>query len=89
MWPFKPKNCPLCGLPYKKLAKADEWYTGGWVSGDGVKVPLQGHARYENGRMLSYEFEWQDLYEKYGEAAFDIDLGLMPEQILVCGCTAK
>jgi len=91
MWPLKrkPKKCPLCGLPYKRATKIEEWCTGGWVSGDGENVPLLGHATYEGGQMLCYEFEWQDLYGKYGEAAFDINLGLMPEQILVCGCSTK
>ncbi len=88
MWPFK-RRCPLCGLPYRKLAKVEEHYTGGWVSGDGQKVPLLGHATYEGGQILSYEFKWQDIYKKHGEAAFDINLGLMPKQILVCGCSAK
>ncbi len=91
MWPLKrkPKKCPLCGLPYKQLAKVREWYTGGWLSGDGKEVPLLGHAEYEDGRILNYEWEWRNLYEEYGEAAFEIDLKLMPKQVLVCGCAAK
>ena len=87
----KPKKCPQCGLPYKKLVNVHEWYTGGWVSGgdNPQRVPLEGHAEYEDGRMLHYEFPWQDLREKYGEEAFNINLGLMPEHILICGCGAK
>ena len=84
MWPFKskPKKCPNCGLPYKKLLNVQEWYTGGWVSGDGKQVPLQGHARYDDGRVLHYEFEWR-------EVGFDENLGLMPEYILICGCGTR
>lgn len=53
------------------------------------EVPLVGHAIYDNNQTVSYEFEWENLYEKHGAAAFDINLGLMPKDILVCGCAAK
>jgi len=83
-WPFKrkPKKCPNCGLPYQQFAKVHEWYTGGWVSGDGENVPLIGHATYANGQMLHYEFPWQEI-------GFDDNLGLMPKHILVCGCNTQ
>lgn len=87
MWPFsrKPKTCPKCGLPYTKLTNVAEWYTGGWISGCGKKVPLLGHATYNNGQMFHYEFPWQDISGEPGE----INLGLMPKHVLICGCGTK
>jgi len=73
------KICPRCKLPIRCAEKTNEWYTGGWISGQGEEVPLIYHALYSDGYTIDYQAEWE-------QRGFDEESDIMPAHHISCAC---